>query len=93
MILFFIDNIFFLITNIYIYHIHWIQILAKNLDHELKQVEEKSRLMTRRNTRRISRVLMGGGGIPLKVLLEAAKENNNNGRYYYHYYYYFFLIF
>ena len=46
-------------------------------------MEEKSRLMTRRNTRRISRVLMGGGGIPLKVLLEAAKENNNNGRYYY----------
>ena len=44
-------------------------------------MEERSRLMTRRNTRRISRALMGGGGIPLKVLLEAAKENNNNGRY------------
>ena len=54
---------------------------AKNLDHELKQVEERSRLNTRRNTRRISRVLgMGGaGGIPLKALVEAAKENNNNG--------------
>lgn len=44
-------------------------------------MEERSRLNTRRNTRRISRVLgMGGaGGIPLKALVEAAKENNNNG--------------
>ena len=45
-------------------------------------MEEKSRLMTRRNTRRLSRALMGGssGAIPLKTLIEATKEKDASNK-------------
>ncbi|XP_066919427.1 protein FAM227A-like [Clytia hemisphaerica] len=51
---------------------------TKAIDFDLKQMEEKSRLMTRRNTRRLSRAIMGGssGTIPLKTLIEATKEKD-----------------
>ena len=46
----------------------------------MRQIEERSRLMLRRNTRRVSRALGigGGGSIPLKALMEVVKESNNN---------------